>query len=220
MTNSLENLEIPRHLRAEATHVALCINAAMGEIRERALTAGCMLLSIKSQLAPGVFTRWVESETFLTIRTAENYMLAYSLTRDCPQLNEAKGVNLDALYQLGRIADSDERRETLRRIVESRRSAKPAAVIAEFRAVLGLPATRRVSRSLAARHPSVIARGPIEASALESVAGALGDRLSEFVDLVRNHGASAVCDALAAICHRQRNERLSFSKEVTRSPEA
>jgi hypothetical protein len=176
---------------------------------------GELLLQMKRQLARGVFTAWVRSACGLNMRTAENYMLAYTVAQIHPVLRDTKKFNLDALYQLGRIANSDERRAELREIFLNSPLDTPIAVIAELKMKLAASDTSYRALSAVADHtPSISQDQQIEPSIIVELAGALGDRLSDLVDLVRDHGAIAVCDALIAF---QRdfleNESLSSSTE-------
>ena len=209
-TSATECIGIPPHLRLEAEHIALSIKCTVGEIRARALSIGDLLLQMKSKLDRGTFTKWVQSATGLNMRTAENYMLAFALTQVCPDLEGRQSFNLSALYQLARIVDSEERQATLREIVASHPSAMPAAVIAEFKAAVELPdATPRGGPATRAARAIV---GPrIELSVVANVAASLGDTLPEFVQLIRDYGAVAVCDALMAI-HHSEGESVSFSR--------
>lgn len=184
-------------------------------MRERALTIGELLLQMKRQLARGVFTAWVRSACGLNMRTAENYMLAYAVTQIHPVLRDTKKFNLDSLYQLGRIANSDERRAELREIFLNRPLDTPAAVIAELKMKLApSDASYRTLPAVADHTPSISHDQQIEPSIIVELAGALGNRLPDLVDLVRDHGAIAVCDALIAF-HRDSldNESLSFLAE-------
>jgi hypothetical protein len=205
--------EIPQNLQVEAAHVALCIRSALGEMRERALTIGELLLQMKGQLVRGTFTAWVQSACGLNMRSAENYMRAYCVTQSCPALKAAKSFKLDALYQLGRIADSEERQAALREIVVSRPAAEPAEVIAQLKLKFALPvANYRTLPAATPRAPGIVQR--VELSLVVEMAELLGNRLSDFVKLVNECGAIAVCDALSE-CHRRsvENENFSFSTD-------
>ncbi|OJX16026.1 MAG: hypothetical protein BGO82_14185 [Devosia sp. 67-54] len=192
--------------------MAFCVVAALGEMRERALTIGQLLLPMKSRLARGTFTAWVQSDCGLHIRTAENYILAWCVTQACPALKLARSFKLCALYELGRIVDSEEERgAVLSELIADRPTAKPAEVIVELRAKLGLPAaSHRVLPAAMQRVPAISQR--IEPSLVAEMAELLGDKLRDFVTLVGECGAVAVCEALIEFQrHAAQNENFSFS---------
>lgn len=203
--------KIPDGLKSEAAHVAFCITSALGEIRQRALMIGGLLLQMKERLPRGTYSEWVRSACGLQVRTAENYVLAWSVTQCCPSLDAAKSFKLGALYELGRLADTEVRKATLREVVAALPAAGPADVLTEFKSRIGLlPATIAVALP-AAIPPAPSVTHPIERSLVAGIAASLGDKLSDFVTLVEEYGAIAVCDALLEVHRRSvQNENFSF----------
>lgn len=125
-----------------------------------------------------------------------NYILAWCVTQVCPALKPARSFKLCALYELGRIVDSEEERgAVLSELIADRPTAKPAEVIVELKAKLGLPAaSHRVLPAAMQRVPAINQR--IDPSLVAEMADLLGDKLADFVILVGECGAVAVCDAL------------------------
>lgn len=76
---SLVDRDLAKVLKSQAAR----IKTEIGHQTQSILATGALLIEVKSNLQHGLFSRWVDKEIGVSVRTAENYMRAASLASEC-----------------------------------------------------------------------------------------------------------------------------------------
>lgn len=74
---------VDRNLGKVLKDQARRIKSEIGHQTQSILATGALLIEVKPKLQHGLFTRWVEEEVGVSVRTAENYIRAAKLASEC-----------------------------------------------------------------------------------------------------------------------------------------